>query len=169
MTSLTLATVIQASIMAAAPETYADAQRVTAETGKPMVVMVSTDWCRPCQTMKKTVIPQVRKHGLLRKVAFAIVNPDRDRELARKLIGKGPIPQLLMFRKTPKGWRRKKLVGGQSVRTVEKFIEEGIAQDAKTKRDTREEKRGASPKTDDTAAGRVSGNDKVTVQPVSSN
>ena len=97
------------------------------ETGKPMVVMVSTEWCAPCQVMKKTVIPQVRKRGLLRKVAFAMVNPDRDRELADKLIGGGPVPQLVMYRKTPDGWTRQVLVGGQTVEAVEQFINEGVA------------------------------------------
>ena len=81
----------------------------------------------PCQMMKKTVIPQVRKRGLLRKVAFAMVNPDRDRELAEKLIGGGPMPQLVMYRKTPDGWTRQVLVGGQTVEAVEQFIKEGVA------------------------------------------
>jgi thioredoxin-like negative regulator of GroEL len=114
--------------------TYAEAHRVTEKTGKPMVVMVGTDWCSPCQTMKKTILPRVREHGLLRRVAFAVVNPDRDGDLANQITGGGPIPQLVMFRKTPKGWVRKKLVGGQSVETVEQFINEGLASDADDKK-----------------------------------
>ncbi len=137
MTSILLATIVQAALLAteapAAPapeaaETYAAARKTMAETGKPMVVMVSTDWCPPCQVMKKTILPRVRERGLLRKVAFAMVNPDRDKELAQKLIGGGPIPQLLMFRKTPKGWVRNELVGGQSVEKVEEFIKDGLVQ-----------------------------------------
>ena len=108
-------------------ETYTEAHRATLETGKPMVIMVSTDWCPPCQVMKKKILPRVREHGLLRKVAFAVVNPDRDSELANQITGGGPIPQLVMFRKTPKGWVRKKLIGGQSVETVEEFINDGLA------------------------------------------
>jgi thioredoxin-like negative regulator of GroEL len=136
MTSILLATIVQATILATGAEeaplaaaTYAEARQTVTETGTPMVVMVSTDWCPPCQTMKKTILPRVRERGLLKKVAFAIVNPDRDRDLAEKLTGGGPIPQLLMFRKTPDGWVRKKLVGGQSVETVEEFIVEGLAKD----------------------------------------
>ncbi len=103
--------------------------------GRPLVVLVSTEWCPPCRTMKKTVIPQIRKRGLLEKVAFAIVNPDHDRRLARRLTGGvASIPQLLMFRKTPNGWRRRRLVGGQSTQTVEKFIKQGVALDEATKR-----------------------------------
>ena len=92
-----------------------------------MVVMVSTEWCAPCQIMKKTMIPQVRQAGPVAKVAFAMVNPDRDRELAEKLIGGGPIPQLVMYRKTADGWTRQVLVGGQTVEAVEQFIKDGVA------------------------------------------
>jgi thioredoxin-like negative regulator of GroEL len=108
-------------------DSYAAAHQTTMETGKPMVVMVSTEWCAPCQMMKKTVIPQVRKRGLLRKVAFAMVNPDRDRELADQLTGGGPVPQLVMYCKTRDGWTRQVLVGGQTVEAVEQFIKGGVA------------------------------------------
>ena len=83
--------------------------------------------------MKKTILPRVREHGLFRRVTFALVNPDRDGELANEITGGGPIPQLVMFRKTAKGWVRKKLVGGQSVETVEEFINEGLASDSRQK------------------------------------
>ena len=63
-----------------------------------------------------------------------MVNPDRDKELAEKLTGGGPIPQLVMFRKKGNGWVRKNLVGGQSVETVEEFIKEGLAKDAADKK-----------------------------------
>lgn len=110
-------------------EDYTSARQATVATGKPMVVMVGTDWCSPCQTMKKTVLPRVRQHGLLRKVIFAVVNPDRQSKLAQEITGGGPIPQLVMFRKSGKGWLRTKLIGGQSVEAVEKFINEGLNSD----------------------------------------
>jgi thioredoxin-like negative regulator of GroEL len=150
MTSMLLATIVQTALLATGAEaasvetvsipieTYAAAHQTVTETGKPMVVMVSTDWCPPCQTMKKTILPRVREHGFLRKVAFAVVNPDRDRDLAEKLTGGGPIPQLVMFRKTPDGWMRKNLVGGQSVETVEQFIKEGLAKDETDKKPSAE-------------------------------
>jgi thiol-disulfide isomerase/thioredoxin len=136
VTSLMFAALLRASLMltaadATAGETYADARRATLETGKPLVVMVSTDWCAPCQQMKKSVIPQVRKRGLLKKVSFAMVNPDFDSELAEQLTGGGPIPQLVMYRQTPAGWKWKKLIGGQSVETVEEFINDGLVMSEK--------------------------------------
>jgi hypothetical protein len=127
--SLTIIAICCAALGANESDNYADAHQVTMKTGKPMVIMVSTDWCAPCQVMKKTVIPQVRSRGLLARVAFAVVNPDRDRELAASLTGGGPVPQLVMFRRTAAGWNRRVLVGGQSVESVEKFINEAVAQD----------------------------------------
>lgn len=133
MSSLIFVAVCGIALGANEPENYADAHAKTIETGRPMLVMVSTDWCMPCQMMKKTVIPQVRERGVLARVAFAIVNPDRDRELAHKITGGGPIPQLILYRKTSEGWTRKTLIGGQSVETVEQFINEGVANDATAK------------------------------------
>ena len=127
MSSLALATVLHASLVLGGANSYADAHRATTETGKPMVVMVSAEWCGPCQRMKKSVLPEVERRGVLKKVAFAVVNVDRERSLARKLTGGGAVPQLIMFRRTKDGWMRRKLVGGQSVASVEKFINEGVA------------------------------------------
>ena len=93
--------------------------------------MVGTDWCGPCQQMKKSILPQVEKHGALKQVSFAHVNADRESELARKLTGGGPVPQLVMLRKTDDGWRKCKLIGGQSVDTVEQFIREAVVRNEK--------------------------------------
>lgn len=127
MSSLTLAALVQVSLLVSGDAaSYTDAHRETIESGKPLLVMVSTEWCPPCQMMKKTIIPEVRRAGFLRKVAFAMVNPDVDRELAQQISGGGPVPQLVMFRKVGNGWVRNKLVGGQSVETVEKFITDAV-------------------------------------------
>jgi thioredoxin-like negative regulator of GroEL len=171
MTSILLATIVQTAILAtgaeaapAAAESYAEARRTTTETGKPIVVMVGTDWCSPCQMMKKTILPQVREHGLLRKVAFALVNPDRDRDLAEKLTGGGPIPQLVMFRKTANGWMRRKLVGGQDVETVEQFITEGLAQDEADKKSSTEKGQKDAPRSDATKVDHGAAADDKTAQ-----
>ncbi len=136
MTMLLCAAVLQSTLMfgganasATSAETYAEAHQATVETGKPLLVMVSTDWCQPCRMMKKNILPRIRKRSFFKKVAFAMVNPDRDGKLAEELTGGGPVPQLVMFRKTSKGWMRRKLIGSQSEEEVEKFINEGLAAD----------------------------------------
>jgi hypothetical protein len=138
MTSVFLSAMLQVVVLAAGTEatlvsskTYTEARKIVSETGSPLVVMVTTDSCVHCQTMKKKVLPRVFEGGFFRKVVFSIVNPDRDGELAEKLIGDGPVPQLVMFRKKGDGWVRKTLVGGQSVEQVEQFIQEGVENDQK--------------------------------------
>ena len=134
MTGLTLAVVLQTSLFAASADSYSAAHKETTKTGRPMIVLVGADWCPACVVMKDKVIPQVQRRGVLRKVAFAVVNLDRQSKLGRKLTGGGPIPQFIMFRKTSDGWRRRKLVGGQSVKTVCTFVEEGVRLDTATKK-----------------------------------
>jgi thioredoxin-like negative regulator of GroEL len=137
VTSLSAALLLYLPITArsAGTDTYADAYRLTSQTGRPMVVFVSAEWCPACQTMKRNVIPQIRERGLLGKVAFAIVNLDRERDLGHKLTRGGPIPQLLMYRKTPDGWRLSRLIGAQKVPAVERFIDWGLKRDEATRKE----------------------------------
>ena len=90
--------------------------------------------------MEKNVLPQIEKRGLLKRVSFAIVDADRQRTLARKLTRGGPLPQLVMFRRNGKGWLRRKLIGGQSRVTVEKFIKQGVEKDEAAKKAQEKEK-----------------------------
>lgn len=147
MTSLSLAVILQMSLLASGDESYAEAHKQVIQSGGPMVVMVTADWCPACQTMKTSVLPEVRQHGILRKVAFAIVNVDREQELGKKLSAGGPIPQLLMFRRGPDGWRLRRLVGGQSTETVEEFINQGVQLSEKDRPDPQAPAKGEAAKT----------------------
>ena len=115
--------------LAATGGTYAEAHRTTTETGRPLVVMVGATWCHACQQMKSSVLPEIKRQGILQKVAFAEVDLDEEHELGTELTSGGPIPQLVMYRKTPLGWRFARLIGHQEVSAVEKFIAEGLAAD----------------------------------------
>ena len=128
MSSLALSLVLQMAVVSAAPETvtYDDAYRQSGETGQPLIVLVGADWCPACQTMKSSVIPQVSRRGILRKVVFAQINTDRQSGLANRLMSGGSIPQLVMYYKTPAGWKRTQLTGAQSVTSVEQFIDKGV-------------------------------------------
>jgi thioredoxin-like negative regulator of GroEL len=128
VTSLILAALMHLPLSADPSDTYEEAHRQTMETGRPMVVMVGAEWCPACKQMENTVIPQARKRGLLARVAFALVDLDRDRDLGRKLTAGGPIPQLIAFHRTPDGWRHRKLIGGQTLEQVEEFINEELAE-----------------------------------------
>jgi thioredoxin-like negative regulator of GroEL len=126
MTTISLAIALQTAIFATTTNSYAEARAKTSETGKPLVVLVGADWCPACQQMKNTALPQVAKRGALGKVAFAVVNTDHDRELAHQLMRGGSIPQLVMYRETPTGWKRESLVGAQDPAAIESFINRGL-------------------------------------------
>ena len=148
MMSWTIALCAQMSLLGADGATYADAHRAATENGKPLVVMVGTDWCGPCQQMKRNVLPQVREHGVLSKVSFATVNADNEAELARQLTGGGPVPQLVVYRRSGQGWIRRKLIGGQTVATVEQFIKEAVSQNEEDATSKDEAKLPDAPKSD---------------------
>ena len=128
MVSMTVSAVLQVSLLTTGANTYADAHRVHSETGRPMVVLVGAEWCPACVQMKKSVLPRVAR-GLLRRVAFAQINTDRDERLAKQIMHGGSIPQLVMYRRTADGWRRHMLVGAQGPEDVESFINRGLALD----------------------------------------
>jgi thiol-disulfide isomerase/thioredoxin len=123
--TLSLSILLHVSVLAAGGHNYADAYHQTASTGRPLVILVGADWCPGCQRMKNTVIPQLQRQGSLNRVAFAYVNSDGERDLARKLMSGGSIPQLIMFRKTAKGWQREQLTGAQSVGDTQVFLSRG--------------------------------------------
>ena len=137
---------------------FTHAREETTESGKPLLVMVGTDWCGPCQAMKKNILPKVREHGLFRKVAFALVNADRNKKLADELTGGGPVPQMVLYYKSDKGWMRRKLIGGQSVEAVEKFIEEGLVLNDANKKSMQEND--AVAKLPETAETKTASKDK---------
>jgi thioredoxin-like negative regulator of GroEL len=118
--------VLQCALFATGGDTYAEAHKATSEKGCPLVVVIGATWCPACQQLKSNVLPEVKRHGILQKVAFAQVDLDEDRELGKELTEGGPIPQIVMYRKTSLGWRLKRLIGGQDVRTVEEFINQGV-------------------------------------------
>ncbi len=126
MNTLTFIAVLQASILAAPPQSYTEAHKVMKETGRPLVVMVGADWCTACQEMKQTVIPELEKEGVFKNVSFAYVNSDQQKELAGKLLEGRSIPQLIMFHKTSDGWQRGRLIGIQPLGAVRSFLRRGI-------------------------------------------
>ncbi len=126
MTTLSLAIMLQMSLLSADGQRYTDAYHKTASTGQPLVVLVGTDWCPGCVTMKNAVIPQLQRSGTLNRVCFATVNADAERDLATKLMRGGSIPQLIIFRKTADGsWKRDHLIGAHSVGDTQSFLSKG--------------------------------------------
>ena len=131
MTNLTLSIVLQAaSLMTGGHQSshqYNQAYQQTAETGRPLLVLVGADWCPGCRQMKDSVLPQLEQQGTFNKVTLAYVNTDQQQELAGRLMHGGSIPQLILFKKTGKGWMRQQLTGAHSLGDTKNFISQGAA------------------------------------------
>jgi thioredoxin-like negative regulator of GroEL len=125
VTTLTASLLLQVSILAAPPQTYADAHKAAMKSGEPLLVLVGANWCPGCVTMKTSVVPELQRRGSLKGVQFAQVDIDRQRSTARELSSAGVIPQLILFRKTEDGWRKWEVTGAQSPEAVEQFIRSG--------------------------------------------
>ncbi|HET6884498.1 MAG TPA: thioredoxin family protein [Pirellulales bacterium] len=129
MMSFAFSAMVQVSLLTTGANTYADAHKQHVDTGRPMVLLVGAEWCPACVQMKNNIMPRVAKQGVLEKVAFAHVNTDRDGRVAKAVMQGGMIPQLIMYRKTPNGWRRHLLMGAQSPEKIQAFIKQGLALD----------------------------------------
>lgn len=122
----TIAALMQLAVVTAGDGQYQAAVKGLEETGRPMVVLVGTDWCPACRQMKQSTIPALRGSGALDEVGFVTLDSDQHPELARELMEGRSIPQLVMFTKTATGYRKTWLIGGQSPSRVERFIEGGV-------------------------------------------
>jgi thioredoxin-related protein len=83
MTGITLAALLQVSLAVsdtpAAPTalTYSQAYKKSAESGKPMLVLIGADWCHYCKIVQRDVMPVLKERGLLEKVEYAYLDYDR--------------------------------------------------------------------------------------------
>jgi thioredoxin-like negative regulator of GroEL len=134
MTALTANLVFQTLIMATGAQPYAEAYKTTEETGKPLLVLVGADWCPGCVTMKKSTLARMEKLGKLKQVSYSVINTDHDPTTANQVMRGSSIPQLVLFEKTPSGWKRSQITGAVSEGDVEAFIGRAVEQQARLAR-----------------------------------
>jgi thioredoxin-like negative regulator of GroEL len=102
---------------------YAATYKQATRHGKPLVVFLGAEWCEPCQAMKKKVIPEVEKAGLLDKVAYLYLDVDNNEKLARSLAVQGGVPQIVAYWQTKDGWVRKGVTGFQNAKQVKELVQ----------------------------------------------
>ena len=76
--------------------------------------------------MKDEMIPELERDGGLSQVVFTTVNTDEKPTLSRRLLRGTSIPQLVLFTRTPKGWRRSQLTGVHEPGLIRQFIRREI-------------------------------------------
>lgn len=104
------------------PTDYRTAYNQAQQGTKPLLVLVTADWCPPCQVMKKTTFPQLIERKAFQSCNFSKVDLGKEETLGRQLMGNQGIPQLIMFEKQGSTWIKRSLVGIQTPEAVEAFI-----------------------------------------------
>lgn len=110
------------SASAQEPIDYKTAYNRAKEGEKPLLVLVTADWCPPCQIMKKTTFPQLIQKKAFDQFHFSKVDLDKEETLGRQLMGTQGIPQLIMFEKQGEKWIKRNLVGIQTPEQVQAFM-----------------------------------------------
>lgn len=113
---------------ASRPLDYATAYQQSQQSDKPLMVIVSAQWCPACHTLKDTTIKDLEASGQLSEVNVAVVDRDAEPELAQKLMRGQMVPQIIMFSKTSTGrWERSQLTGYQSQGPVRQLIRAAVS------------------------------------------
>ncbi len=107
--------------------TYTQAYKKAQAGDKPLLVMVTADWCPPCRVMKANTLPILLQKKTFENFHFAMLDYDKESEIANQLIGDRGLPQLIMYEKSNGKWLRRYINGQKgihSVELVEKFVAE---------------------------------------------
>lgn len=126
MHGLALTTALQLCSLVATAQPYDQAYADMEKSGRPLLVLVTAEWCPACHVMKDATLGKLAERGTLSKVAFAEVDLDQDPTLARKLMKGKSIPQLILFAKARAGWKKTNLVGVQSENTVASLVDAAV-------------------------------------------
>ncbi|HMO12655.1 MAG TPA: thioredoxin family protein [Pirellulaceae bacterium] len=105
------------------PLDYATAHELAMKGDKPLLVLVTAEWCPPCQVLKNTVLPDLLSQDAFKDYHFAMVDYDKQNQLAKKLIQNRGVPQLLLYEKHDDTWKLRFLAGAQSRDVVLGFLQ----------------------------------------------
>jgi thioredoxin-like negative regulator of GroEL len=121
-----LTLVLQGMVLANGDNSYEKAYKEAEKSGKPLLVLVGADWCGGCVVMKQHTIPNMVRRGELNRVSLAMVDFDNESSLAHQIMRGTSLPQLFMYSKTDKGWKRAQIVGPASEDQIREFIDRGM-------------------------------------------
>ena len=131
MSALAALVVLPCALLSVDPVSYSRAAKEAEAKQQPLLVLIGADWCPGCQTMKRGVLPSLARKGGLSKISYAVIDTDREPQLAGELMRSGAIPQLIVFSRQSDGqWHREQIVGATSEQRVQALI--ARARDAQT-------------------------------------
>lgn len=64
-------------------QNYNDAIQKSVESGKPILIFFTAEWCNWCKKMKSETIPNEKVQDSLKNYVFLIVDADKERDLAK--------------------------------------------------------------------------------------
>ena len=128
LTTLSMTLNVSMTGDSAADHDYTLAYKRSIQENKPLMVVVGADWCPACTQLKDSTLQTMRQSGELEEVNVAVVDRDRDPELARRLMkGENRIPQVIVFSKDSAGrWQSRKLTGYQSPQPIRSLIRRAV-------------------------------------------
>ncbi len=113
------------------PTDYATAYRQAQAGNKPLLVLVTAEWCAPCQMLKRTTLRDMMAQRGFNDFHFAMVDADREPETAAKLTENRPVPQFIIFERKGSTWNRRYSIGFHSVGELQAFLAPSIKSDVR--------------------------------------
>ncbi len=114
------------------PTNYATAYQRAQTSDKPILVLVTAEWCAPCQMLKRTTVYDMMAKRGFKDFHFATVDVDREPETAAKLTEGRPVPQFIVFERSGEKWIRRYSVGYLLVDQLQAFLEPSIKTGVRT-------------------------------------
>lgn len=127
MLGLSTAIILQTALLVPGGDGYQAAYARADLENKPLLVLVGAEWCPGCRIMERDTIPVLRRSGGLKGVIYTQVDADAHPELTRQLLRGNSIPQLVLYTKAGKFWRRRHLTGVQTQEEIRAFLKREIA------------------------------------------
>ena len=108
-------------------QNYSEAYAQSVREQKPLMVVVGAPWCPACNVLKETTLRPMAKTGELDAVSLAVINRDKDPELAQQLTkGEKMLPQIIVYTPERGTWKRRKLMGYQPKQPIRNIIRRAL-------------------------------------------
>ncbi len=95
-------------------KTYDEAAEEAQRSGRPLLVIVGAEWCPSCKVVKQEASVLMKDDSEFKDVILYPVDLDKSPEIASKIMRGKTLPQIIVFRKRPDGWKRFSLDGVQT-------------------------------------------------------